>query len=81
MKMTKGGFVLFLGIVCMLMAMGPRVALCEAPHEDIKQRVERLEKNLKRTKKGAGPSPDRITMSSKKYPLAGWPPAPINTRV
>ena len=53
MTMTKGGFVLFSGIV--LMAMGPRVALCEAPHEDIKQRVERLEKKIEANEKGGGP--------------------------
>ena len=44
MTMMKGGFILFSSIVYMLITMGPRMALCETPHEDLKDRVERLEK-------------------------------------
>jgi porin len=57
MKMTKGSFVLFFAIIC-LMVMGPRTALCASADEDLEQRVERLEKKLEVNEQGAGSGQD-----------------------
>jgi hypothetical protein len=71
MKMTKGSVLLFLGIFCLLTAMGPRMALCAGSSEDLEQRVDRLEKKLELNEKAAGPAAGQESDVLQKISIGG----------